>query len=61
MLLLVSPSTIEDGATQWMELAYADAFDVTIFVLLHHLDLKALRERRRGVADIRRSIEGDGS
>lgn len=26
MIFLVSPATLERGATQWMELAYADAF-----------------------------------
>ena len=37
MIFLVSPTTLERGATQWMELAYADAFDVPTFVLLHRL------------------------
>jgi hypothetical protein len=32
-----------------MELAYADAFAVTTFVLLHHLDFRDLRERETGI------------
>jgi hypothetical protein len=44
-IFLVSPDTLESGATQWMELAYADAFNVTTFVLLHHLDFGDLRQR----------------
>lgn len=48
-LFLVSPNTLEGGATQWMELAYADAFDVKTFVLLHHLDFKELKSRESGV------------
>ena len=41
-IFLVSPDTLESGASQWMELAYADAFDVTTFVLLSHLNYKPL-------------------
>jgi predicted component of type VI protein secretion system len=48
-VFLVSPSTLESGATQWMELAYADAFNVQTFVLLHHLDFQELKSRERGV------------
>jgi hypothetical protein len=48
-IFLVSPDTLESGATQWMELAYADAFNVTTFVLLHHLDFGDLRQRATGV------------
>jgi len=48
-VFLVSPDTLESGATQWMELAYADAFAVTTFVLLHHLDFRDLRERETGI------------
>lgn len=48
-LLLISPATLDDGATQWMELAYSDAFNVPTFVLLHHIDHQALRQRERGV------------
>lgn len=48
-VFLVSPDTLESGATQWMELAYADAFAVTTFVLLHHLDFRDLREREKGI------------
>ena len=43
-IFLVSPDTLESGASQWMELAYADAFDVRTFVLLHHLKFQDLKE-----------------
>ncbi len=48
-IFLVSPSTLEAGATQWMELAYADAFGVKTFVLLHYLDYQGLKSRQAGV------------
>jgi len=48
-LLLISPETIDNGATQWMELAYSDAFDIPTFVLLHHIDHKELKRREHGV------------
>ena len=48
-IFLVSPSTIDGGAAQWMELAYADAFDVKTFVLLHHLDFRELKNKEHGV------------
>ena len=43
-IFLVSPDTLESGASQWMELAYADAFDVRTFVLLHRLKFQDLKE-----------------
>ena len=43
MLFLVSQATLDRGANQWTELAYADAFDVPIFILLHHMTLAGLR------------------
>ena len=48
-VFLVSPTTLRSGATQWMELAYADAFGVKTFILLHHLDYQTLRRKERGV------------
>ncbi len=48
-VFLVSPTTLKSGATQWMELAYSDAFDVETFVLLHHLDYQELKSKERGV------------
>src|SRR5947207_871113 len=48
-IFLVSPDTLESGASQWMELAYADAFDVRTFVLLHHLEFQDLKQRATGV------------
>jgi len=48
-VFLVSPDTLESGATQWMELAYADAFTVTSFILLHRLTFKELRDHETGV------------
>jgi TIR domain len=44
-IFLVSPTTLDSGATQWMELAYSDAFDVATFVLLHHLDYQELKRK----------------
>lgn len=49
VVFLVSPTTLDAGATQWMELAYADAFDVDTFVLLHHLTYATLKAQERGV------------
>lgn len=48
-IFLISPDTLESGASQWMELAYADAFDVRTFVLLHHLKFQDLKQRATGV------------
>jgi len=48
-IFLVSPTTLNSGATQWMELAYADAFDIDTYVLLHHLEYKELKNRETGV------------
>jgi hypothetical protein len=48
-IFLVSPTTIDSGATQWMELAYSDAFNVKTFVLLHHLNYQELKSKERGV------------
>src|SRR5437660_11902182 len=48
-IFLVSPDTLESGASEWMELAYADAFDVRTFFLLHHLKFQDLKQRANGV------------
>lgn len=48
-VFLVSPTTLDGGSTQWMELAYSDAFGVDTFVLLHHLDYQELKRREHGV------------
>ncbi len=48
-ILLVSPATIKDGATQWMELAYADAFKKPTFILLHHLTYDELKNSEKDV------------
>ncbi len=48
-IFLVSPDTLESGASQWMELAYADAFDVKTFILLHHLKFFDLKQKATGV------------
>lgn len=55
-LFLVSPSTLEGGAAQWMELAYADAFRVPTYVILHRITFSELRARERGVPPL--LIEG---
>jgi len=49
VIFLASPSTFSSGAAQWMELAYADAFDIPIFVLLHHITFKNLKAMEEGV------------
>ena len=49
VIFLLSPSTLNDGATQWMELAYSDAFEIPTFILLHRLTYQQLRNRERGV------------
>jgi len=36
-VFLVSPFTLDYGATQWMELAYLDAYEVPTYILLHHV------------------------
>jgi hypothetical protein len=48
-VFLVSPSTLESGATQWMELAYSDAFNVETYILLHHLSYTDLKKYERGI------------
>jgi hypothetical protein len=37
------------SGTQWMELAYADAFDKPVFILLHHIRFADLAARHQGV------------
>src|SRR5689334_21808428 len=32
-IFLVSPSTVNAGAAQWMELAYADAYNIPTFII----------------------------
>ena len=48
-VFLVSPTTLNGGAAQWIELGYADAFDIKTFVLLHHIDYQSLKSAERGV------------
>lgn len=60
-VFLVSPTTLESGATQWMELAYSDAFDVATFVLLHHLDYQELKSRERGVPPLLLSSQSNSA
>lgn len=48
-IFLLSPNTLENGAAQWMELAYADAFEVKTFILLHHLSYQELKSSAGGV------------
>jgi hypothetical protein len=48
-VFIVSPVTLESGATQWMELAYSDAYNIETFVLLHHLTYQELKSKERGV------------
>ncbi len=58
-VFLASPSTLKAGATQWMELAYADAFDVPSYVLLHHVTYQELRSQEHGTPPL--MIEGNCS
>lgn len=48
-IVLLSRFTLEAGATQWMEIAYADAFGIPTFILLHHLTFEELKRADRGV------------
>jgi hypothetical protein len=48
MVFLASPSTLKLSAAQWMELAYADAFDVPTYVLLHRITYAKLKMKERG-------------
>jgi hypothetical protein len=48
-VILLSRHTLDFGATQWMELAYADAFNVPTFILLHHMTFAELRKSDRGI------------
>lgn len=41
-IFLVSPTT---GPAQWTELAYADAFNIETFILLHHLSYNELKNK----------------
>ena len=57
VVFLLSPYTIESGAAQWMELAYADAFGIPTFVLLHHLTYEELVRIERGVPPLVRQSQ----
>lgn len=46
MIFLLSPSTLDDGLSQWMELGYSDAYDIPTFILLHRLTHDDLLEGR---------------
>ncbi len=45
VVFLVTPNTLNKGATQWMELAYADAFDIPTFILMHQIKYDELKSR----------------
>jgi hypothetical protein len=49
VIFLVSPDTLTSGSTQWMELAYADAFEIPTFVLLHHMTFEDLRKSEHNI------------
>jgi len=49
VIMLISQFTLASGATQWMELACADAFDVPTFVLLHHVTFDTIKHSEKGV------------
>jgi hypothetical protein len=48
-IFLVSPATLDGGGTQWMELAYSDAFEVPTFVVMHHLTYQDLTANDKGI------------
>ena len=48
-VFLVSPATLDAGATQWMELAYSDAFEIPTFVVMHHLTYQDLKRTDKSV------------
>jgi len=45
VIFLLSPSSLDMSLTQWMELAYADAFDKPVFILLHRVKFSELAAR----------------
>lgn len=49
VIFLISPFTLENGANQWVELGYADAYDIPTFVLLHHMTFEELKKHERNV------------
>lgn len=49
VIMLVSQFTLTLGINQWMELAYADAFNIPTFVLLHHINFDDLKHSERGI------------
>jgi hypothetical protein len=57
VIFLLSPFTIDTGAAQWMELAYADAFGIPTFILLHHVTYKELMRTERGVPPLVRQSQ----
>lgn len=57
IIFLLSPFTIEAGAAQWMELAYADAFAIPTFILLHHVTYGELVRAERGVPPLVRQSQ----
>lgn len=48
-IFIVSPTTIQSGASQWMELAYSDAYEIPTYILLHHLDFQELKRKEKGI------------
>jgi hypothetical protein len=57
VIFLLSPFTMEAGAAQWMELAYADAFEIPTFILLHHVTYDELMRTERGVPPLVRQSQ----
>lgn len=57
LVFLLSPFTIAAGAAQWMELAYADAFGIPTYILLHHLSYEKLMRTERGVPPLIRQSQ----
>jgi hypothetical protein len=55
-IFLISQYTLKAGGTQYMELAYADAFGVPSFILLHHITFQSLKRSQKNVPPL--VIEG---
>lgn len=52
VVVLVSQFTLASGASQWVELAYADAFGLPTFILLHHVTFQQLKKAGKAVPSL---------
>ncbi len=56
MIFLLSPSTLDGGAYQWIELGSADTLEMPAFILLHHLKHDDLAQRRKYASLLTREL-----